>query len=137
MVEFNDRSVKAQLGIPDMKIPIQYALTHPIHKLAEWEELDLAKIGNLTFEEKDLERFPCIELAYESLRIGGSAPAVLNVANDLLVELFINDKILFDMIPKYIEQSMNEHNFIKHPSIKEISELTSWTENHIKQIAEI
>ena len=127
MVEFNDRSVKAQLGIPDMKIPIQYALTHPTHKLAEWEELDLAKIGNLTFEEKDLERFPCIELAYESLRIGGSAPAVLNVANDNAVFSFLNKRIKFTDIPNIIEKACNAHDLVNHPSLEELLELELWT----------
>ena len=82
MVEFNDESVKAQLGIPDMKIPIQYALTYPRHLASNWESLDLVKIGALTFEEPDLERFPCINLAYEAINQKGSTPAVLNIANE-------------------------------------------------------
>ena len=127
MVEFNDRSIKAQLGIPDMKIPIQYALTYPTHVLTEWDELDLAKIGTLTFEEKDIEKFPCIELAYESLRIGGSAPAVLNVANDNAVYSFLNKRIKFTDIPDIIEKACNAHDLIKHPSLEELLELELWT----------
>ncbi len=127
MVEFKDRSVKAQLGIPDMKIPIQYALTYPTHALAEWRELDLAKIGKLTFEEKDIEKFPCIELAYESMRIGGSAPAVLNVANDNAVYSFLNKRIKFTDIPDIIEKACNAHDLVKHPSLKELLELELWT----------
>ena len=127
MVEFNDRSIKAQLGIPDMKIPIQYALTYPTHALAEWRELDLAKIGKLTFEEKDIEKFPCIELAYESIRIGGSAPAVLNVANDNAVYSFLNKRIKFTDIPDIIEKACNAHDLVKHPSLEELLELELWT----------
>ncbi len=127
MVEFNDRSIKAQLGIPDMKIPIQYALTYPTHALTEWDELDLAKIGTLSFEEKDIEKFPCIELAYESLRIGGSAPAVLNVANDNAVYSFLNKRIKFTDIPDIIEKACNAHDLIKHPSLEELLELELWT----------
>ena len=127
MVEFKDRSVKAQLGIPDMKIPIQYALTYPTHALAEWRELDLAKIGKLTFEEKDIEKFPCIELAYESIRIGGSAPAVLNVANDNAVYSFLNKRIKFNDIPDIIEKACNAHDLVKHPSLEELLELELWT----------
>ena len=127
MVEFNDRSVKAQLGIPDMKIPIQYALTYPTHALAEWGELDLAKIGKLTFEEKDIEKFPCIGLAYESIRIGGSAPAVLNVANDNAVYSFLNKRIKFTDIPDIIEKACNAHDLVKDPSLEELLELELWT----------
>ena len=127
MVEFKDRSVKAQLGIPDMKIPIQYALTYPTHALAEWRGLDLAKIGKLTFEEKDIEKFPCIELAYESMRIGGSAPAVLNVANDNAVYSFLNKRIKFNDIPDIIEKACNAHDLVKHPSLEELLELELWT----------
>ena len=127
MVEFNDRSIKAQLGIPDMKIPIQYALTYPSHSLAEWDELDLAKIGKLTFEEKDIEKFPCIELAYESLRIGGSAPAVLNVANDNAVYSFLNKRIKFTDIPNIIEKACNAHDLVLQPSLEELLELELWT----------
>ena len=127
MVEFNDRSIKAQLGIPDMKIPIQYALTYPTHALTDWDELDLAKIGKLTFEETDIEKFPCIELAYESLRIGGSAPAVLNVANDNAVYSFLNKRIKFTDIPNIIEKACNAHDLVKHPSLEELLELELWT----------
>ena len=127
MVEFNDRSIKAQLGIPDMKIPIQYALTYPTHALTDWDELDLAKIGKLTFEEKDIEKFPCIELAYESLRIGGSAPAVLNVANDNAVYSFLKKRIKFTDIPNIIEKACNAHDLVKHPSLEELLELELWT----------
>ena len=131
MVEFNDRSIKAQLGIPDMKIPIQYALTYPTHALSEWEELDLVKIGNLTFEEKDIEKFPCIELAYEAMRVGGSTAAVLNVANDNAVYSFLNKRIKFTDIPVIIEKACNAHALIKNPSLAELLELELWTHDFV------
>ena len=131
MVEFKDRSIKAQLGIPDMKIPIQYAITYPRHALAEWEKLDLAKIGNLTFEEKDVDRFPCIDLAYQSLSVGGSAPAVLNVANDNAVYSFLNKRIKFTDIPIIIEKACNAHKLVNNPSLEELLELELWTRDFV------
>ena len=131
MVEFKDRSIKAQLGIPDMKIPIQYAITYPRHALAEWEKLDLAKIGNLTFEEKDVDRFPCIDLAYQSLSVGGSAPAVLNVANDNAVYSFLNKRIKFTDIPNIIEKACNAHKLVTNPSLEELLELELWTRDFV------
>ena len=93
LVEFVDGSIKAQLGIPDMKIPIQYAMSYPNHDNIYWESLDLAKIKKLTFESPDLEKFPCIKLAYDAIKKGGTSPVALNVANDIAVDLFLNDKI--------------------------------------------
>ena len=90
MVEFRDSSVKAQLGVPDMKVPIQYALSYPNHVDSNWERLDLVEIGQLTFEDINVTRFPCIQLAYDALNSGGSTPAVLNVANDTAVYQFLN-----------------------------------------------
>ncbi len=89
MVEFRDASVKAQLGVPDMKVPIQYALTYPDHKPAPWERLDLVRLGSLTFEAPDFTRFPCLGLAYGALEKGGTAPAALNIANDQAVAEFL------------------------------------------------
>ena len=95
MVEFIDSSVKAQLGVPDMKVPIQYALTYPNHVKSNWEELNLAKIGTLTFEEPDLEKFKCIKLAYDAMNAENSYPVVLNVSNDNTVQAFLDEKIKF------------------------------------------
>jgi len=131
MVEFVDGSVKAQLGVPDMKIPIQYALTYPDHVATNWETLNLVDIGNLTFEKPDLEKFPCIRLAYEALNEGGTFPVVLNVANDQLVAAFLNNYIQFPDIPLLIEEALNHHEFIDNPDLRTISEISQWTVKYI------
>ena len=132
MVEFNDGSVKAQLGVPDMKIPIQYAITYPNHANVYWESMDLAKIGTLTFEEPDLEKFRCIQLAYDALCAGGSHPVVLNVANDTAVYAFLNNQIHFIDIPIFIESALADHPIVSHPDLGDIQELTTWTQQFIK-----
>jgi len=131
MVEFADRSVKAQLGVPDMKIPIQYALTYPRHSAAQWEELDFIKTGQLTFEAPDLEKFPCIKLAYEALRAGGSTPAVLNVANEQAVYNFLDGEIKFTEIPVIIEKACAEHHYIAEPTLEDLLELEIWATNFV------
>ena len=127
MVEFIDGSVKAQLGLPDMKIPIQYAITYPNHLKTDWESLNLVDIGKLTFEAPDLEKFRCIKLAYDALEAGGSNSIALNLANDLVVYKFLNDKIKFVDIPALIESAIDSHPIIKHPNLDDIKELTKWT----------
>ena len=131
MVEFADRSVKAQLGVPDMKIPIQYALTYPRHSAAHWEELDFIKTGQLTFEAPDLEKFPCIKLAYEALRAGGSTPAVLNVANEQAVYNFLDGEIKFTEIPAIIEKACAEHHYIAEPTLEDLLELEIWATDFV------
>jgi 1-deoxy-D-xylulose-5-phosphate reductoisomerase len=131
MVEFADRSIKAQLGVPDMKIPIQYALTYPRHSAAHWEELDFIKTGQLTFEAPDLEKFPCIKLAYEALRAGGSTPAVLNVANEQAVYNFLDGEIKFTEIPAIIEKACAEHHYIAEPTLEDLLELEIWATNFV------
>ncbi len=131
-VEFKDGSVKAQMGVPDMKIPIQYALTYPRHVESEWERLDLIELGRLTFEAPDRERFPAIGLAYEALRKGGSAPAVLNVANEQAVYRFINNEILFTDIPKIIQAAGEQHEWIEHPELEDLIQLEDWTKAFVK-----
>ena len=127
MVEFVDGSIKAQLGYPDMKLPIQYALTYPDHVSTSWEQFDLPKIGQLTFFPPDLHKFPAIQLAYSALSAGGSSQVVLNVANDIAVAFFLGKKIPFTEIPHLIEQAINTHQTIKEPTIEEIRELMLWT----------
>ncbi len=133
LVEFVDGSVKAQLGVPDMKIPIQYALTYPDHRPAEWPRLDLAAVGELTFEEPDLEKFPCIALAYDALRRGGSAPAALNLANDLAVQAFLDDQLAFAGIPRVLARVLGEHPFIEKPTMAELEELQAWTQRYVSK----
>ena len=132
MVEFKDKSVKAQLGIPDMKIPIQYALTYPRHLTSNWEALDLVKIGSLTFEDPNLERFPCIGLAYEALRQEGSTCAVLNIANEQAVYRFLNHQIGFMEIPQIIEEACKEHEWIKSPNLDDLNQIENWAIDFVK-----
>lgn len=109
MVEFIDGSVKAQLGIPDMKIPIQFALTYPDRARSTYERVDFAKLGAMTFFEPDADKFECLGLAYRALASGGTAPAVLNAANEVAVELFLEDKISFHHIPLLIRDALDRH----------------------------
>mgnify|MGYP001311311861 CR=1 FL=1 len=135
MVEFNDRSIKAQLGYPDMKIPINYALNYPNHSNLEIDSLDLSKISQLTFEKPDLDKFKCIKLAYTSLEMGGTATAALNISNDFLVDLFLKGKINFIDIPRYIEHAIVNHPHLSNPSLEEIYNLMDWIKNFlIKEI---
>ncbi|MCH7638130.1 MAG: 1-deoxy-D-xylulose-5-phosphate reductoisomerase [Bacteroidetes bacterium] len=107
-VTFVDGSVKAQLGVPDMKVPIQYALTFPYRWSAPHERIDWTVLGSLDFEEPDFERFPCLQLAFEALQQGGTAPAVLNAANEAAVELFLAERIRFTDIPRLIERALSQ-----------------------------
>jgi 1-deoxy-D-xylulose-5-phosphate reductoisomerase len=108
-VEMVDGSVIAQLGVTDMKHAIQYALTFPKRLPNCLPPLDFAKMSQLTFEEPDLDKFPCLALAYKALRIGGTMPATLSAANEIVVEAFLDGKIRLTDIPKVIESVMDEH----------------------------
>jgi len=132
MVEFKDKSIKAQLGLPDMKIPIQYALTYPSHYEADWKELDLTEIHSLTFEKPDFKKFPCMKLAFDALAAGGTAPAVLNVANEQAVYKFLNKEISFNEIPKIIEMACEKHELVSAPSLDEILNIEIWATNFVK-----
>ena len=133
MVEFKDKSVKAQLGVPDMKIPIQYALTYPDRYFGEWESLDLLKLGSINFESPDINKFPCIALAYEALKKKGTMPAVLNVANEQAVYRFLNKEIGFMDIPYIIEKACEKHDWVSNPSLDDLLYLETWTTNYVKQ----
>ncbi len=133
MVEFQDGSVKAQLGVPDMKIPIQYALSYPHHLKQDWEQLDLTKIGTLTFESPDLNKFKCIQLAFDAMVQGGSVPVVLNVANEEAVYRFLDGEISFNAIPEMITKAIDAHEFLEHPDLDDILALEQWTKTFIKR----
>jgi 1-deoxy-D-xylulose-5-phosphate reductoisomerase len=109
MVEYLDGSVIAQLGVPDMKGPIAYAMAYPERLELPLPPLDLCQLGQLTFSEPDAERFACLQLAYRALRLGGTAPAVLNAANEVAVEAFLNERISFLMIPQLISSVLDQH----------------------------
>ena len=131
MIEFKDGSIKAQLGVPDMKVPIQYALTYPNHLSAPWERLDFTKLGDLSFQTPDFERFPCIKLAYKALEKMGTTPAILNMANDYCVYKFLDEKIKFTDIPVIIESAMNNHQWTENPNLDYLKELDFWAESFV------
>jgi len=127
MIELKDSSIKAQLGVPDMKVPIQYALMYPRHVDAHWERLDFTKCGDLTFQPPDLERFPCIKLAFDAIRRMGTTPAVLNLSNDYAVYRFLDGKIRFTDIPRIIESAIEKHEWLEDPSLNDLKILDKWT----------
>ncbi len=120
MVEFIDGSIKAQLGKADMKIPIQYALTYPNRTRSEYERLDFTSLQQLTFMKPDVEKFSMIPLAYEALREGGTAAAILNAANEAAVDLFLQRKIKFNKISECVDGALNSIPSTKSPDIEEI-----------------
>lgn len=120
MVEFVDGAVMAQLGTPDMKLPIQYALTYPQRRNLPGERLDFSRITDITFEKPDPETFRGLALAYEAGRQGGSMPTVFNAANEKAVAMFLDRKIGYLDIPRIIEKCMNDHHKISSPSLEEI-----------------
>lgn len=125
MVQFCDGSVKAQLGLPDMKLPIHYALTFPNRAVTNFERLDITSFSNLTFEKPDYQRFPCLQLAYTALEQGGTATAIVNAANEVAVQRFLKKEISFLDIPVCIEQTLQTMNAVSHPSLDEIIQADS------------
>lgn len=119
MVQYKDGSIKAQLGTPNMIVPIQYALTYPKRIKNETERLNLSE-KKLEFYKPDLENFPCLKHAYTAGKTGHTMPAVMNKANDEAVRDFLQGKIRFLEIPKAIEKAMKEHEIIKNPTIEDI-----------------
>ncbi|PKG24937.1 1-deoxy-D-xylulose-5-phosphate reductoisomerase [Niallia nealsonii] len=135
MVEFHDSSVMAQLGSPDMRVPIQYALTYPDRiPLKGANRLDLATIGKLHFQEMDLDRFRCLRYAYEAGRAGGTLPTVLNAANEIAVAKFLAGEISFLQIEELIEQAINDHQNIANPSLAVIQEVDLETRKKVSTL---
>ncbi|MBI3016076.1 MAG: 1-deoxy-D-xylulose-5-phosphate reductoisomerase [Candidatus Tectomicrobia bacterium] len=126
MVEFVDGSVMAQMGIPDMRIPISYALSYPDRLPNDLPPLDLVQIGRLEFYSPDTEKFPCLAQAFEALRQGGTMPAVLNGANEVAVEAFLQERIGFTDIPRLVEGTMAQHRIIRSPSLNDLLEADAW-----------
>lgn len=132
MVQFLDGGVMAQLGTPDMKLPIQYALYYPHRRSLGGERLNFAQIGSLTFEEPPIDVLKGLKYAYDAGRIGGSMTTVLNAANEKAVSLFLNEKIQFLDIYRIIEDAMNAHTVIENPSLEEILETEQWVYDFIE-----
>ncbi|MFA4043425.1 MAG: hypothetical protein HZRFUVUK_000190 [Candidatus Fervidibacterota bacterium] len=133
LVEFVDGSIKAQLSVPDMRLPIQYALLYPYRLQSLVGSCDLLSIGTLTFEPPDLNRFPCLRLAMEAARIGGTMPAVMSAADEVAVNAFLDGKIGFMDIPRVIEDVMTAHNVIEKPSLDDIMEADAWAKELARQ----
>ena len=133
MVEFIDGSLLAQLSTPDMCLPIQYALTWPERVASDRVQTDFAKIGNLTFEEPDLERFPSLDLARRAGDVGGTLPAVLNAANEIAVDAFCDRKISFEDIPCTVARTMERHKVITHPTLDQILEADAWARDEARK----
>ncbi|MDN4616515.1 1-deoxy-D-xylulose-5-phosphate reductoisomerase [Paenibacillus sp. PsM32] len=119
-VEFVDTSIIAQLGNPDMRVPIQYALTYPDRQQAPSSRLSLAQIGQLNFREMDYVRFPCLSMAFEAGRLGGTAPTVFNAANEIAVSRFLNGEIPFLLIEDIIADALQQHEVIANPELEVI-----------------
>lgn len=126
MVQFIDGTILAQIGEHDMRIPIQYALFYPNRTVNSFPRLDLTKIGQLTFKKANFDKFPCIKLAYKALELGGTMPAVLNGANEIAVNAFLNNKINFLAIPIIIKNTMKEHKPKYNPNIDDILDADYW-----------
>lgn len=120
MVEFNDTSVIAQLGTPDMRMPILYAFSYPDRKPRNAERLDLAQVGTLDFKTMDLERYKCLALAYRAIEVGGTLPVVMNAVNEVAVQLFLDGKISFLDIETIIEREMDAHIVTENPDLDTI-----------------
>jgi 1-deoxy-D-xylulose-5-phosphate reductoisomerase len=126
MVEFVDGSMLAQLSTPDMCLPIQYALTYPERAPSDRVQTNLAKLGSLTFEEPDSEKFPAVGLARRAGEVGGTLPAVLNAANEIAVEAFVNRQIGFPAISETVQRTMDAHQVVHHPTLDQILEADAW-----------
>lgn len=138
MVEYKDTSVIAQLGTPDMRLPIQYALTYPRRiDLMNGKRLSLSEIGSLHFIKPDLKRFHALALSYEAGRKGGSMPCVLNGANEAANGLFLNGKIKFLDIESLVESAMRSHQWIDNPSLEQLIEIDKWAREFVyKKVGE-
>ncbi|MFA5011365.1 MAG: 1-deoxy-D-xylulose-5-phosphate reductoisomerase [Ignavibacteria bacterium] len=131
MIEFHDTSIKSQLGIPDMKVPIQFALTYPERIKTGYPSLDLTKVKRMDFESVDLESFKCLKLAYDVMKLEGTYPAVLNAANEIAVDLYLKEKIKFTHIADIIDDSLSKHKSVDTLSIEDIIEADAHTRKNL------
>ncbi len=133
MVEFVDGSIKAQMGIPDMKLPIQYALSYPERFPVSYAEMNFLKFSQLTFIPPDFEKFKCLEIAYRCLELGGNYPTILNAANEVAVNKFLANEISFTKIPVMIEKSLEKFGSEEEPDIEEIFEYDFKVREYLKR----
>jgi 1-deoxy-D-xylulose-5-phosphate reductoisomerase len=133
MVEYVDGSVIAQMGIPDMRIPIAYAMAYPARVELNLPSLDLFTLQNLTFQEPDLSRFPCLDLAFAACEAGGTMPAVLNAANEVAVQAFLDNRIPFKGISSLVAQAMHEHVLTPATELEVILEADAWARRRTEE----
>jgi len=126
MVEFVDGSLLAQMGIPDMRLPILYALSYPNRRRSNLPKVDFNELKTLTFRKPDFEAFPCLEYAYQAAKIGGTMPAVLSAADEVAVEKFLEGAIKFTEIPKLIKEVMDKHKSQKVAGLEQILQIEKW-----------
>ena len=131
LVEFQDRCLIAQLGTPDMRIPIQYALTYPQRRQAIGDRLDLTAIGQLNFEAPDVVRFPALQIGLDVAQKGGSAGAVLNASNEAAVEAFRAGQIKFCEIADLVADTLRRHEWIESPTIEQLLRAEAWARNEV------
>jgi len=132
-IQFHDGSIIAQIGDQDMRIAIQYALTYPERVKSDYKRIDWSNL-DMNFSKPDLDKFPCLKYAMESVKIGGTMPVVLNAADEIAVDLFLKEKIRFVDIPKIIKEVMDNHKIIKDANLEEIMEVDKWAREEAKKI---
>ena len=135
MVEFADGSMKAQMGIPDMRIPIQYALMYPGRPHAPYRRINFDSLRDMTFLRPDMEKFRCLRLAYHALQAGGTAPAVLNAANEIAVQMFLEERISFAAIPGIVEEALEDHSPIHDLTLETIEHVDAETRTRTRHHA--
>jgi 1-deoxy-D-xylulose-5-phosphate reductoisomerase len=134
MVQFQDGSVIAQMGPPDMRIAIQFAIFHPDRLQNDLPRMSLPEIGELTFAKPDTERFPCLRLAFSAARAGRSYPAVLNAADEVAVAAFLDGRIKFMRIPELIERALEEHQAFSIDTLGDAEEADRWAREYVAGI---
>src|SRR5512145_623348 len=132
MVEFVDGSIKAQLGLPDMRLPIQYALTYPDRLPNPFPRMDFSRWHTLTFQAPDYEKFSCLKLALQALAEGGTATAVLNAANEEAVHAFLEDRLRFHQIPELISEALEQHRNGHRIDLEALLEADRWSREFVK-----
>ena len=133
MIQFNDGAVLAQLGVPDMKLPIQYAMTYPDRLALSGKRLDFFELQKIEFYRPDTETFRALALAYDAFREGGSLPTVYNAANEMAVSLFLGRKIGYLQITEILERAMDAHTKIKNPTLEEVLSIEEETYSYIRE----
>lgn len=134
MVSYKDGSIIAQLGVPDMKSAIAYAMSYPERLPLNQPPVDFAALGSLTFEKPDFQKFPCLTLAYQACKAGGTLPAVMNAANEICVQAFLKERISFVQIPAFIRSAMDDHAVVMNPTLPDILEADRWARQQIEQL---